>query len=218
MIRTERYYTVAVLLEGEPCLVVGGGRVAERKVVGLLEAGACVRVVARDTCESLREAAESGRIELRLGEVTASDLDDPVLVIAATDDTEVNAWVAGECRARRIPVNVVDVPALCTFYVPATVRRGPLAISIMTGGEAPALAKRLRRHIEEHVGEEYGLLASLMGSLRGEVRAETAELPNRTEAWRRLAESEEVLSLLADGREGEARALARRILGLDLDA
>ena len=218
MIRTERYYTVAMVLEGELCLVVGGGRVAERKVGGLLDAGARVRVVARQPCEGLRQAAQSGRIELLLGDVTDADLADPVLVIAATDDPEVNTWVAGECRARRIPVNVVDVPVLCTFYVPATFRRGPLTISIMTGGEAPALAKRLRRRLEEQVGEEYGLLADLMGSLRAEVRSETAERSDRREAWRRLAESDEVLRLLADGQEVEARVVARRILGLDPDA
>lgn len=188
---------------------------AERKVHALLQADARVHVVTREASDGLRVLADAGAITLRLGEVTEADLDTPVLVIAATDDEELHAWLSRECRKRRIPVNVVDVPPLCSFFVPASIHRGPLTISLMTGGEAPALAKRLRRMLEEQVGEEYGLLAELMGSLRDEVKLAIGELRDRTAAWGRLVESDEVLGLLREGRGTEARALARCILGLN---
>lgn len=204
-----------MVLECEPCLVVGGGRVAERKVDALLEAGARVTVVAHEATEGLRLLADAGAIALRLGEVTEDDLREPVLVVAATDDADLHAWLSAECRNRRIPVNVVDVPALCTFTVPATIRRGPLTLALMTGGEAPALAKKLRRMLEEQVGPEYGALAVLMGGLRREVKERLHAIEDRTAAWTRLVESEELLALLRGGRPDEARALARCILGLE---
>ena len=207
-------YQVALLLEGRPCLVIGGGRVAARKVRSLLNAGAKVRVVAREATEPIRHLAEEGILDLQVREFVPEDLEGAFLAIVATDDADLNEGASAECHRRGVLVNVVDQPALCSFYVPAVVERGPISIAISTGGASPALARRLRERLEEAVGEEYGALAALMGELRGEVLAAFTEQSERAEAWRRLLDSD-VLDLLAQGETEEAKESARRVMGIE---
>jgi siroheme synthase-like protein len=201
-------------LDGRLCLVVGGGRVAERKVEALLATGACVRVVALDTTEAISEWASSGHLELRKRGVEDDDLDGVFLAIVATGNADVNARLSARCEELRIPVNVVDQPDLCGFIVPATISRGPITIAVSTEGTSPALARHLRELLEGAVGEEYGELAALMGDLRAELRARYASGADRAAAWRRLLDGD-ALHLLRQGRSDEARALARDQLGLD---
>ncbi len=141
------------------------------------------------------------------------DLDGMRLVIIATSDAETNEAIALEAQRRGLLVNVVDVPRLCNFYVPATVDRGPINVAVSTGGAAPALAKHLRRRLEEVVGEEYGRLAALMGELRPDVMQRWPTQQERAAAWENLLASD-VLALLKQGREDEARQLALQVLGL----
>jgi precorrin-2 dehydrogenase/sirohydrochlorin ferrochelatase len=209
----ERIYPIALVMEGRPCLVVGGGRVAERKIESLLQAGATVRVVALAATEAVQALARERLIELRLGAYAPDDLEGAFVVIVATNDATLNAGISEECGRRGLLVNVVDQPALCSFYVPAVVERGPVSIAISTGGAGPALAKRLRVMLEEIVGEEYGRLALLMDELRGEVIAAYDRQPDRAAAWNRLLDSD-ILELLQDGPFSQARQAARRIMGL----
>jgi siroheme synthase-like protein len=136
------YYPIFLDLRDRPVVVVGGGRVALRKVTGLLEAGARVRVIAPRTAPRLR----AYRIERR--RYRPGDLRGAVLAFAATDDRAVNHAVAGEARRRRIPVNVADSVDDCTFLVPARLQRGDLHIAISTSGRDPRLAKATRRQLE----------------------------------------------------------------------
>jgi siroheme synthase-like protein len=136
------YYPIYLDLRDRPVVVVGGGRVALRKVTGLREAGARVRVIAPRTVPPLR-AYQIDRRRYRPG-----DLRGAVLAFAATDDRAVNHAVAGEARRRRIPVNVADSLDDCTFLVPARLHRGDLQIAISTSGRNPRLAKALRRQLE----------------------------------------------------------------------
>jgi siroheme synthase-like protein len=209
----DRCYPVALLLEGRSCLVVGGGRVAERKIASLRQAGASVRVVALEVSESVRRMAKTGEIELHQRAFAVSDLDGAFLVIVATDNSYLNEHISAECHRRGQLVNVVDQPALCTFYVPATIERGPVSVAISTSGAGPALARHLRELLEGVVGEEYGRLALLMGDLRDEVKAAFAQQSERAMAWQRLLDSE-VLDLLRGGETTPARQRAREIIGL----
>lgn len=210
---TMRCYQIALLLENRSCLVVGAGRIAERKIASLVDAGGRVRVVALEANPAVEAFAASGQIDLHLREYVPSDLDDAFVVIVATDNAELNARVSAKCHQRGILVNVVDQPALCSFYVPAVIERGPVSLAISTSGASPALAKHLRVLLEDTIGEEYGQLSTLMHELRGEVRAAFAEQPERAEAWERLLQSE-VLVLLRERKLDQARQYAREIMGL----
>ncbi len=143
------YYPVFLDLRDKPVVVVGAGKVALRKVAGLLEAGARVKVVAPE-CDA---GFDHLPVRLLRRRFRASDLDGAFLALAATNDRRVNARVAGEARRRGIPVNVADDPAACGFLVPARIRRGNLQIAVSTSGRAPRLARELRLQIEKILDE-----------------------------------------------------------------
>lgn len=164
-------YLVNLRLEGRVAVVAGGGKVACRKIPDLLDAGAAVTVVAPEAEERIRELASQKLIVAHLRPYTRSDLYGAYLAIAATDDEDVNTQVYKDAQALGILVNVVDRPALCSFTVPASVRRGSLTIAVATDGECPALSGVLREELECRFGEEYGELVRLMGDLRRQMAA-----------------------------------------------
>ena len=160
-------YMVNLVVEGREVLIVGGGEIASRKVEDLLAAKARVTLVAPRVCEKIEALAD--RIQLHRRPYQASDIGNSFVVIAATDDEELNAAVSRDCAARNVVVNVVDRPALCTFTVPATVHRGDLTIAIATNGRCPALASILREELEGRYGPEYGELVERFSELRREM-------------------------------------------------
>ena len=164
------YYPLFLDLTQRCCLVVGGGTVAERKVQGLLEAGADVVVVSPTLTEALHAWAGDSLLTYLPRPFRDEDVRGCALVIAATGDVEVNAHVAKTARHFGIWVNVVDTPAVCDLIAPAVVRRGALQIAISTGGRSPMLAKRLRQGLEALIGAEYGELADILGAMRTSVR------------------------------------------------
>lgn len=161
-----RYYPVFLDIKNRPCLVVGGGPVAERKVLGLLSAGALVTVVSPRLTKNLDGLAKKGRIEHQKGRFTPTVLKGFFLVIAATDSKSVNAAVWTEAENLGIPVNVVDDPAHCSFIMPSVVDRGALTIAISTSGKSPFLARRLREELEKIIGTEYETLVEILGAVR----------------------------------------------------
>ncbi|MEA1991125.1 MAG: bifunctional precorrin-2 dehydrogenase/sirohydrochlorin ferrochelatase [Thermodesulfobacteriota bacterium] len=165
-ISSRSYYPLSVDLRNKKVVVVGGGGVAERKVQGLLSAGAHVKLVSPEVTEALREIASDGLIDHVARAFLPEDLDRAWLVIAATDDTEVQELVYKEASSQRIFCNVVDLPEFCSFIVPSVVRRGDLCLSISTGGKSPALTRRLRKEFEQSFGSFYGDYVSLLGELR----------------------------------------------------
>ena len=160
-------YIACLLLTGCRCLVVGGGEVGLEKVEGLLACGADVTLVAPEAVSELAEYAAEGSIRWERREYRSRDLDGCLLVVAATSITEVNIAVHEDAERRPMLGNVVDVPPLCNFILPAIVRTGPLAIAISTSGASPALAKRMKREIAEEFGEPYARLATLLNEERG---------------------------------------------------
>jgi len=159
-------YLVNLALEGRAAVVIGGGEVAARKVQDLLAAKANVTVIAPQACNRIAALADEKRIVAHGRPYSTGDLAGAFVAIAATDDEGLNARVAEDAAAMNVLVNVVDRPALCTFTVPATVRRGDLTLAIATEGRCPALAGILREELEERYGREYAELVGLFGELR----------------------------------------------------
>jgi len=162
------FYIACLKLEGRRCVVVGGGSIGLEKVEGLLACGGEVTLVAPEAEEALQDYAREGSIAWeRRPYAGAGDLEGVFIAIAATDETDVNIAVYEDAERRAMLVNVVDVPPLCNFILPAIVRTGPLAIAISTAGASPALAKRMKREIEGQFGEPYARLAVLLNEVRG---------------------------------------------------
>src|SRR4051812_5721298 len=161
------FYIACLRLTGRRCVVVGGGEVGVEKVEGLLSCDGRVVLIAPEAEPALRELAAEGSIEWIRREYETGDLEGTFIAIAATADTDVNIRVYEDAERRAMLVNVVDVPPLCNFILPAIVRTGPLAIAISTAGASPALAKRMKREIAEAFGEPYARLAELLNDARG---------------------------------------------------
>lgn len=170
------YYPLMLKVKDEACLVVGGGAVALQKARALRRAGADVTVVSPTFVPAFgRLRARRVRRRFRSGDVAGQ-----VLVIAATDDPKVNRAVSSACRNRAVPVNVVDVPELCSFIVPAVVRRGPVVVAVSTGGESPSLAKALRRRLETILPASLGRTARRLGRARRRILRALPPSPART--------------------------------------
>ncbi len=165
-----QYYPAYLELRGHPCVVIGGGPIAERKVTTLLDAGARVTVVSPAVTAALAALADTHEIVHHARPYRPGDLAGAWLAYAATGDETVHAAIATEAAEARVFLNVVDRPRLCSFIVPAIVRRDPVTIAISTGGASPALAKRLARELDETVGPEWGLAARVLGALRTRLR------------------------------------------------
>jgi precorrin-2 dehydrogenase/sirohydrochlorin ferrochelatase len=161
------FYIACLKLTGRRCLVVGAGDVGLEKVEGLLACDADVLLVAPDAHSELQQLASEGSITWTRRPYTPTDLEGCLIAIAATNDSEVNIQVYNDADARAMLVNVVDVPPLCNFILPAIVRTGPLAVAISTAGASPALAKRMKREISELFGEAYAELAIMLNDVRG---------------------------------------------------
>ncbi len=201
-------YIACLRLAGRPCLVVGGGDVGLEKVEGLLACEGDVTLVAPEAVPELRAYAEEGSIRWERREFRDSDLDGKFLAIAATSVTDVNIAVYDGAERRAMLCNVVDVPPLCNFILPAIVRTGPLAIAISTAGASPALAKRMKREIAAAFGEPYARLAVILNEARGWAKATLPTYQDRKRFFEGIVNGEpDPIELLRAGREDEVRAL-----------
>jgi precorrin-2 dehydrogenase / sirohydrochlorin ferrochelatase len=166
------YIPIFFDVTGRPCVVIGGGEVAARKVESLLEAGARVTVVSPRLSPTIQAAVARGLVTHIARDYAPGDIRGCVLVYAATDDPKLHRELAAEARALGIPINVADVPELCSFIAPAVVKRGALQIAISTGGASPAFAARIRRELEDRFGAEYSLTLDLMRAARRRLHAD----------------------------------------------
>jgi siroheme synthase-like protein len=202
------FYVACLRLAGRRCVVVGGGAVGLEKVEGLLACDADVTLVAPDAVPELAEHARDGSITWERREYRSGDLDGAFLVIASTDVTDVNIRVFEDAERRAMLVNVVDVPPLCNFILPAIVRNGPLTIAISTAGASPALAKRMRDEIAEQFGEPYARLAMLLNEARGWAKASLATYQERKAFFEGIVNGEpDPIALLRAGDDEAVRDL-----------
>ncbi len=211
-----QYYPVLLSLTGKRCVVVGGGKVAERKVGSLLDAGAGVVVISPQLIPQLQALEKERRIQwlaraYRPGDLAGKPQETTALVISATPDAAVNEQVAEEANHLGIPVNVVDKPELCSFIVPSSITRGELQISISTGGRSPALAKKLRRDLEKIIGHEYAEYLELLGEVRERVLLLVPEQSRRRQIFQELVCSD-ILQLIKDKQPDRITELLRRII------
>jgi uroporphyrin-III C-methyltransferase/precorrin-2 dehydrogenase/sirohydrochlorin ferrochelatase len=207
------YYPVLLDLRGRRAVVVGGGAVAEAKVGPLVDAGAAVTVVAPALTAGLALRAREGRVAHVARSYTPGDLEGARIVIAATDEPDVNHAVYAEAESRGIPVNVVDDPPYCGFILPSILRRGELVVAVSTSGNAPALAVRIRERIERELGDEYARFLALAGALRKPLAEKHPDFQVRKRLWYRLVDSD-VLALLRAGDEPRARQRIAEIMGV----
>src|ERR671924_1010964 len=202
------FYIACLRLTGRRCVVVGGGDVGLEKVEGLLACDARVVLVAPTAVPELEELAAEGSIEWLRREYRSGDLEGTFVAIAATDDTDVNIRVFEDAERRAMLVNVVDVPPLCSFILPAIVRQGPLAIAISTAGASPALAKRIRAEIAAAYGEPYARLAELLNEVRGWAKGTLPTYQDRKAFFEGIVNGQpDPVELLRQGDEQAVRDL-----------
>ncbi|MCW8899563.1 MAG: siroheme synthase CysG [Gammaproteobacteria bacterium] len=196
-------------VRGENCLVVGGGKIASRKVFMLLRAGASVSVVSPELCQELTSRKDSNEITHISRDFEDADLDSCKLAIAATDNEAVNRHVSQLAKSKNIPVNVVDAPALCSFIVPSIIDRNPVQIAISTGGASPVLARLLRSRLETFIPSAYGRLAKLVESFREKVKTKFSSTDEIRTFWEQILEGPVAENLIA-GKDQVARELLEK--------
>jgi len=208
-----KYYPVFLDLHDQPCLVIGGGTVAERKVVSLIDAGADVTVISPALTPTLHDLAHGGRISHREKIFEDRDINEFFLVIAATDSPEVNTGVARLCRNRRVPVNVVSPPDKSSFIVPSLVERGELLIAVSTCGASPALSRKIRKDLQKQYGPEYDIFLQRLTVLRKRVLDEVTDENVRRNIFQMIVDSD-VIDLLRQGKINEAELRMLTVAGL----
>jgi len=207
-------YPVFLDLSGRIVVVVGGGAVATERAARLAACGARVRLVSPEVLPALGEMVSDGRIaEHHARGYADGDLDGAVLVIAATDDADVNRRVRDDARAMGAEVNVADDPGGSTAVIPAVVRQGDLALAITTGGASPVLARRIREDLQQHFGPGWAGLIDLLAETRDELIATYPDIAARRAAVEALLDAGIIEQVAADGPDA-CRARVRGALGL----
>ena len=197
------YYPIYLDIEGRNVLIIGGGNVCARKAETMMNYGAQVTVVSPEFTEEIEGWAREGCLKIHRKMYEAGDLDGATIVIASTDHQSVNEQIAADCRARRIPVNVVDVTHLCEFIVPAIIEKNGIQIAISTGGKSPALARTLKEDLQRTIGPEYAEVNDLLGSLRHSAKAVLPTDIDRKRFFDAII-AKGVLEMIRDGRAQQA--------------
>ena len=206
------YLPLFTRINSKTCLLVGGGTVALRKAGALARAGATLRVVAPAISEELKALCGETGGEIAEREYTDTDLDGVMLVIAATDNEQLNQRVSASAQARNILVNVVDQPELCSVILPSIIDRSPLIVAVSSGGRSPVLARLLRAKLESTIPAGYGRLADLLGQFRDKVRARTPDFDRRRDFWEQVLQGP-IAELMFAGRREAAVAMLEEEIG-----
>jgi len=206
-----KYLPIFLNISNKHCLVVGGGSIAVRKIELLLKAGAKVQLVAKDLCSSMSALQLLHGIETSVRGFEESDLNNVDLVIAATNDRELNAGISSLAKTKHLPVNVVDNPDLCSFIMPSIVDRAPVQIAVSTGGASPVLARLLRSQLESTIPAAYGELAKLVDSYRDQVKQAFPRVEERRIFWESVLEGT-VAEYVFAARLDDARELLKKLI------
>jgi precorrin-2 dehydrogenase / sirohydrochlorin ferrochelatase len=205
-----KMYPVHLIVTGRKCVVIGGGKVAERKVKMLLECGADILVISPNLCPELQLLKNKGLIKVIDRQYRNGDLKKAYIAIAATGSTDINHLVATAARANHVLVNTVDDPLNSDFYVPSFLRRGNITISISTSGMSPALARKIKTKLEKELGEEYGTLLNIICEIRGDLKSSGITVDAAT--WQQSLDLHQLTTLIKEGKHDEVRHLITGIL------
>lgn len=212
-------YVVSLDVTGRRCLVVGGGELAEARAWSLLHAGAEVTVIAAEPSGGLEALARRGEVALVRRPYRDGDLAGAFLVLVAGGDASLHPAIFAAAERAGVLCNAEDDVAHCHFALPAAVRRGDLAVTVSTGGRAPALAKRLRRRLEAGIGPEYAALVEILAAARADLAPARRSVSFRqwAAAWEDVLDrDEELLALIRRGRDADARHLVRSAFAASL--
>ena len=198
-------YPVNLQINNRSCVVVGGGSVAERKVIALLAAGACVTVLSPEVTQNLTALIQGKKIIHIARTYAEGDVVGFFIVICATNNAAVNKLVAEAANKLGCLINVVDAPELGNFHVPSQIAHGDLLITISTGGKSPALARKIGQELRERYGPEYGTYLDLVAEARIKMK-KSMQSPQEREAFWRQTIDHEVIDLLKAGKIKEAEA------------
>jgi siroheme synthase-like protein len=202
------FYIACLKLSGRKSTVIGAGMIALEKIEGLLACDGDITVIAPEAEPAIQALADEGTIKLELRPYESTDVEGAFMIIAATNDTDVNVQVYNDAEARGMLVNVVDVPPLCNFILPAIIRTGPLAIAISTAGASPALARRIRDEIADEYGEPYARLAILLNEVRGWAKGTLPTYQDRKVFFESIVNGDpDPIELLRHGDEQAVRDL-----------
>jgi precorrin-2 dehydrogenase/sirohydrochlorin ferrochelatase len=207
-----KYYPAYLDLRERLCVVIGGGAIAERKTLSLIEAGADVTVISPSLTPKLLDLSASGKISHLKKNFEEQDLIGAFLAIAATDSPLVNSVVARACKKKHVLVNVVAPPEESSFIVPSVIERGELLIAVSTSGASPALSKKIREELEKHYGPEYELLLNTLTSIRKKVLEEVIDERARKKIFQSIVDSD-VIDLLRQGKTHEAELRMAELTG-----
>jgi len=210
------YYPVYIEMREQPCVVIGGGKIAEGKVEGLLDVEAKVTIISPDLTPHLYELAKQNLITYIARTYQLGDLTGAFMVICATDQAEINHQVWQEATTNHQLVNVVDDTPRCNFIAPSILRKGDLTIAISTSGKAPALAVRLRERLQREIGPEYERFLELAGKLREPLAQHNPDFETRKALWYELVDSE-ILEVLARGDESSAKEIISQVVGFEFE-
>jgi precorrin-2 dehydrogenase/sirohydrochlorin ferrochelatase len=203
------YYPAFLDVKNRPCVIIGGGQVAEGKIALLLECGARIKMISPEVTEAVKRMADAGTLLWEKREYREGDLEGAFLAIAATDDNSVNREIAREAGKRNVLLNVVDVTPLCTFIAPSVVKRGDVTVAISTGGLSPALARKLREELQVSPALDYADLASMISEVRLELRKEGARVD--PDHWQACL-NQEILTMYYSDKGAAKKSLKESLL------
>lgn len=206
-----RYYPAFLDIAGHKVAVIGGGKIAERKVISLFDCDARVNVISPEVTPRLAEMAAAAKITLVRRPYLRGDLEGCFLVIGATDSEEVNRQISADAKELGVLCNIVDAPRLCSFIVPSTIARGDLQIAISTDGKCPALSRSIRERLEELYGEEYANFVHILGEIRPELRRRFPDEDDRREVIARLVKSD-IPALIKSGDHERVQEVVDRCI------
>ena len=193
------FFPVNIDIKNQKCLVVGGGCIAERKVLSLIECEADVVVVSPKITSALTKLAQEGKIKYIKRGFNESDLKDSFIVICATNNQLLNEEIGKKCKSRRLLVNVVDYPPLCNFLVPAVIHQGNLCVSISTSGASPTLARKIKDDLKKSFGPEYSIFLEIMEQIRYEIISKYKDKEAQKEVFESIVYSD-ALNLIREGK------------------
>lgn len=209
---TNSYYPIYLDLENKRCIIIGGGKIAERKCLSLMKSGAIVTVISPDITKRLEYYKEKGKIKHIPRLYTKGDLKSSFLVIAATDSEEINRKVYFEAKDRNILLNVVDNPELCNFIVPSVFKQGDLKIAICTCGSSPAFSKRVRKELEAIYSPEFSQYLNFIKKIRNRIKSGIKNRKEREDILKYLASQEIFDTLRKDGYEAAKKRIVNFLI------